>query len=107
MPSKRERWHEQARASRDVGRLRRALQKVDARPVSELKLLDVARVISAATGVPLRGLTSAREVDSMASGSVLVDEDACIEPGHRLYPYALRWQQLIAQRCVRSGSSGY
>lgn len=102
MPSKRERQHEQARASRDVERLRRALQKVDARPVSELKLLDVARVISAATGVPLRSLTSAREVDSLASGSVLVNEDASIEPGHRLYPYTLRWQQLIAQRCVRS-----
>ena len=98
MPSKGERQHDQARVSRYVERLRRALRQVGSRPVSDLKLLEVTRVISAATGVPMRTLSSAQQVSSTTAGVVLVGDDAHIEPGHRLYPYALRWQQLIARR---------
>jgi hypothetical protein len=98
MPSKGEWQHDQARVSRDVDRLLRTLRKLGSRSVSELKLLEVTRVISAATGVPMRTLSAAKQVPSTTSGGVLVGDDAHIEPGHRLYPYVLRWQQLIARR---------
>lgn len=106
MPSKGEWQHDQARATRDVERLRRTLRKLGPRPVTELKLLEVARVISVATGVPMRTLSAAKQVSSTTSGGILVSDDAHIEPGHRLYAYALRWQQLIARRFDESLGGG-
>ncbi len=102
MPSKREWQHDEARASRDVERLRRILRKLGPRPISELKLLEVSRLISAATGVPMRTLSSAKQVSRTTSGGVFVDDNARIEPGHRLYPYVHRWQQLVERRFADS-----
>ena len=99
MPSKAARRTEQARADKSVDRLSRALAKVRGRPVDALKLLEVSRVISAATGLPLSKLTSVR-LRAMADvgAGVHVGDDARIDPGHLLHPYAVRWQQLISAR---------
>jgi hypothetical protein len=88
-----------ARADRSLDRMRRALASVRDREVDELKLLDVVRVISAATGLPMKQLAAAKTaLPPVDGGRVVLGEDACIEPGHLLHPYALRWQRLIASR---------
>lgn len=98
MPSKAARRADQARADRTVDRLRSALAKVRGKPVEDLKLLEVVRVISAATGLPMNRLTSARPEAPTQQAAVTLAEDACIEPGHLLHPYAVRWRTLIAAR---------
>jgi hypothetical protein len=99
MPSKGERGAGRATLDRSVGRLRRALATVRSRPVGELKLLEVVRIISATTGLPMKRLASVQKEAAAADDeSVAVDGDTRIEPGHLLHPYALRWQQLLASR---------
>lgn len=102
MPSKGERGAGHATLDRSVHRLRRALATVRSRPVGQLKMLEVVRIISAATGLPMKHLASVRKEAAAAEDeSVAVDGDTHIEPGHLLHPYALRWQQLLALRGAR------
>lgn len=101
MPNKAARRADQARADRTVDRLHKAMAKVRGKPVDGLKLLDVVRVISAATGLPMNKLAGMRlDVVPEAGKSVVLGEEARIDPGHLLYPYAVRWQQLIAARAA-------
>lgn len=98
MPNKAQLGQGSAQAARSVERLRRVLATMGAKPAEELRLIEVARVIAAATGVTMRSLTSARAASVQADGSIAVGEAARIEPGHRLYPFARRWQELIETR---------
>lgn len=101
MPSKASRGDAKATVTRSVDRVRRALDAVGDRPVDELKLLEVIRVISAATGLPMKQLAAAQISGVPANDArVVLGEDAHIGPGHLLHPYALRWQRLIASRIV-------
>lgn len=99
MPSKADRGAGKAKLERSVDRMRRALAAVRGRPVDELKLLELVRVISAATGLTRKRLESAMPAEAPADdAAVEVDSDTRIEPGHLLHPYALRWQRLVASR---------
>ena len=99
MPPKAARGLDKARAARSVERMRRALTSVRDRPVEDLKFLEVVRVISAATGLSMKQLAAANLASAPADDArVLLGDDAQIEPGHPLHPYALQWQRLVALR---------
>lgn len=99
MPSKADRGAGKAKLERSVDRLRRALNAVRGRPVEELKFLELVRVISAATGLTMTRLASARAADAtFDAAAVAIDSDTRIEPGHLLHPYAVRWQRLLELR---------
>jgi hypothetical protein len=89
-----------ADVKRSVERMRRALSRVDGRQVNDLKLKEVSRVIAAATGLTLRELLSASGFHGASSDShvITLSQDARIEPGHPLHPYATRWAALIEIR---------
>lgn len=97
MPTKRVRREEVGLGQHAVDRLRRALDSARGRPVDDLKLLEVVRVIAAATGLSHGRLLSVRipGTTSIDNGSILLAVDAQIEPGHPLHPYAVRWRRLI------------
>lgn len=80
-------------------RLRKALTATLDRPVGDLKLFEVARVIAAATGLSLRNLIGATTVGPEGGdGSIFLAVDAQIVPGHPLHPYAVRWRALLDLR---------
>jgi len=105
MPSKSILKNSPRAARQAVDRMRRALSGVDGRPADELKLLEVSRVIAAATGLTLRHLVAAQNVELPGSDAepIKLGDDAVIEPGHPLHPFARRWKALIAIRAVRAG----
>lgn len=97
-----------ADAKRSVERMRRALAKADGRQVEQLMLMEVSRVIAAATGLTLRELLSASGFHGVASDTqvITLSQDARIEPGHPLHPYATRWAALIEIRRATKDSGG-
>ena len=89
-----------ATAVKTKERLHAALGKCSDRPVDELGLLDVARVLAASTGLNLKQLTGQVSAQGLltASGAIVVGPDALILPGHPVYPYAARWRELVERR---------
>lgn len=80
-------------------RVREALQLAAGRPVDTLTLVPVIKLLSAATGLSQRHLRSAVGDGAWKHGRpVVLGTDAVIPVGHPLYPYAVRWQQLLGQR---------
>ena len=81
-------------------RLHAALDKCTDRPVDELGLLDVARVLAASTGLNLKQLTGRVSAQGLltASGAIVIGPEALIRPGHPVYPYAARWRELVERR---------
>jgi hypothetical protein len=82
-----------------VARLKKALSSVEGRSVESLKLMEVVRVMSAATGLASRALLSASiDASEHSGGTIVLSEEAQIAPGHPLYPYARQWLRLIGSR---------
>lgn len=108
MPSKAAIRNSPGHAKRSVDRMRRALSRVQGRPAQELKLLEVSRIIAAATGLPLRQLANAEGTNVCREGAktIVLATDAHIEPGHPLHPFAIRWAALIASRAALTGMDG-
>lgn len=100
MPSKGAIRNSPGYEKRSVERMQRVLSKAQGKPAQQLKLLEVARIIAAATGLPLRQLVGAKriEVSEQDPKTIVLAEDALIAPGHPLHPFAARWSALIATR---------
>lgn len=99
IPSKQVRREMLGAGQHAADRLRKALDLVKGRSVSDLKLLEVVRVISAATGLSSRSLVSAHVAIKEGTGaSIRLDADAEIAPGHPLHPYADHWRHLLSLR---------
>lgn len=80
-------------------RVRKALELAAGRPVETLPLVPVIKLLSAATGLQQKQLRSAVSDGGWTQGRpVVLGPDATIPTGHPLYPYAVRWQQLLKQR---------
>jgi hypothetical protein len=103
MPAKRSLSVHVMAEKRTRERLRRAIDATDGRQIETLKLTDVARIIAAATGLPLSRLMRAPSDDGLLPNfdGVRLDDDARIYPGHPLHPYAVQWQRLLSTRSKR------
>lgn len=91
---------QRAQAAGAMAKVRAALEKCGSRDVGTLGLLDVGRVLAAATGLKLKQLTGQVSATDLlkADGAVVLAHETTIRPGHPLHPYAVRWQELIALR---------
>lgn len=99
MPNKQTLGEQVGLGQHAVVRLKKALASVEGRTAESLKLLEVVRVMSAATGLPARALLSANIGAREHSGGIIVlSDEAQIAPGHPLYPYAWQWLRLIGSR---------
>ncbi|WP_156924439.1 hypothetical protein [Derxia gummosa] len=98
MPSKATLAFNDVTAQRSLIGLRNALEAVAGRSVGDLRLVEVVRIISVATGLSKKYLLRSGAVDPLEKGVVLISKVARIESGHLLYPYAVRWRELIAKR---------
>lgn len=104
MPPKATLKHGPAAAAKAVDRMRLALGRVAGRPVGDLKLMEVSRVIAAATGLKLQQLVAGKHAPMAVEDlkAIKLADDAVIEPGHPLHPFARRWVDLIALRAAAS-----
>lgn len=108
MPSKGAIRNSPGYEKRSVERMRRVLSQVQGKPAQQLKLMEVSRIIAAATGLPLRQLVGAQSVELSEQDprTIVLAKDALIAPGHPLHPFVARWSALIAMRtAVKAGVS--
>ncbi len=99
MPSKQARREQVGVGQHVVDRLQKALNATKGHRVNDLKLLEVVRVLSAATGLSSRKLLGASIVDTgLADESIMLSVDTKVAPGHPLYPYARQWHLLLKSR---------
>lgn len=99
MPRKQVRREQVGVGQHAVDRLHKALETTKGRRVEDLKLLEVVRVISAATGLSSRELVGAGIVNNdSAEDDITLSADTKVAPGHPLYPYARQWRLLLKSR---------
>lgn len=76
--------------------LKETLCQMQGRPINTLSRREVSNILAKATGLPVSALkTTQRETfNPAAPKAIRLADDTVIEPGHLLYPYALRWMAI-------------
>lgn len=107
MPEK-TKWRDSSKhIKKTLAIVKAAFHTASQRSVEEMPLKDVAKLLSAALGVPATRLLHTKESPDYPStgGSILVTEEGLVEPGDPLHPFARRWADLTNRRLTRTGSA--
>lgn len=104
----RARWQDSSKnIKKTLAIIKATFHTASQRPVEEMSLKEVARLLSSALGVPAASLLHPEKApDCPSTGrSILVIDEGLIEPGDPLYPFARRWADLTNKRLTRPRSA--